>query len=73
MLEGVVIRNTIFESPLPGWLSGEHVGVMTCWLCIRDLAEPRFLSGIFSLLTSAAKHVRKVVGGFGEKYVLVVV
>ena len=38
---------------LPGWLSGEHVGLMTWWLRVRSPVEATFLSGVFSPLTSA--------------------
>ena len=34
-------------------LSGERVGLMTWWFCFRSLDEANFLSGVFSLLTSA--------------------
>ena len=37
----------------PGWLSGEHVGLMTWWLRVRSPVEATFLSGVFSPLTSA--------------------
>ena len=37
----------------PGWLSGERVGLMTWWLWVRSPVEATFLSGVFSLLTSA--------------------
>ena len=36
-----------------GWLSGERVGLMTWWLRVRSPVEATFLSGVFSLLTSA--------------------
>ena len=38
---------------LPGWVSGERVGVMTLLLLVRSLVEATFLSGVFSPLTSA--------------------
>ena len=38
---------------LPGWLSGERVGLMTWWLRVRSPIEATFLSGVFSSLTSA--------------------
>ena len=38
---------------LPGWLSGERVGLMTWWLRVRSPVEATFLSGVFSPLTSA--------------------
>ena len=37
----------------PGWLSGERVGLMTRWMCVRSPGEATFLSGVFSPLTSA--------------------
>ena len=40
----------------PGLLSGERVGLMTCWLRVRSPVEVTFLSGIFSPLTSAEAH-----------------
>ena len=36
----------------PGWLSGEHVGLMTYWLWVQDPVDANFLSGVFSPLTS---------------------
>ena len=36
-----------------GWLSGERVGLVTRWLRVRDPVEANFLSGVFSLPTSA--------------------
>ena len=44
--------NCTWISP-PGWLSGEHVGLMTWWLWVRNPVEANFLSGVFSPLTSA--------------------
>ena len=38
---------------LPGWLSGEHVGLMTWWLRVRSPVEATFLSGVFLPLSSA--------------------
>ena len=38
---------------LPGWLSGERVGLITWWLRVRSPVEETFLSGVFSPLTSA--------------------
>ena len=59
----------------PRWLSGERVGLMTWWLLVRSPVEANFLSGVFSPLKACehVKHVRKVVGGFGEKFALVLV
>ena len=37
---------------LPGWLSGERVGLMTWWLRVRSQVEATFLSSVFSPLTS---------------------
>ena len=37
----------------PGWLSGEHVGLMTWWLRVLDPVAAKILSGVFSPLTSA--------------------
>ena len=37
-------------STLPGWLG---VGLLTWWLWVRDLVEAKFLSSVFSPLTSA--------------------
>ena len=51
--------------PPPGWLSGEHVGLMAWWLRVRDPVEANFLSCVFLPLTSAEAR-RKVVGGFGK-------
>ena len=39
--------------PLPGWLSGERVRLVTWWLWVCDLVEANFLSGVFLPLTSA--------------------
>ena len=41
--------------PCPG-LSGERVGLMTWWLRVRVIVEAKFLSGIFSPLTSAEAY-----------------
>ena len=41
------------SSGLPGWLSGERVGLMTWWLRIRSQVKATFLLGVFSALTSA--------------------
>ena len=38
---------------MPGWLSGERVGLMTWWLGVRDAVEANFLSDVFLPLTSA--------------------
>ena len=38
---------------LPGWLSGERVGLMTWWLRVRSPVKATFLSGVFAPLTSA--------------------
>ena len=46
------IHSCVLETP-PGWLSGEHVGLMTWWLRVRSPVEATFLSGVFSPLTSA--------------------
>ena len=37
----------------PGWLSGEHVGLVTRWLQVRFSIEANFLCGVLSPLTSA--------------------
>ena len=34
-------------NPQPGWLSGDGVGLVTWWLCVRSPFEANFLSGIF--------------------------
>ena len=59
------------EAP-PGWLKGEHVGLMTWWLWVRSPVKANILSSLF-LHSPLQKHVRKVVGGFGKKAVLVLV
>ena len=38
---------------LPGWLSGECVGLKTWWLRVRSPVEAKFLSSVFSPPTSA--------------------
>ena len=55
-----------------GWLSGERVGLMAWWLWVRDPVEANFLSSLF-LLVTCAKNLRKVVGDFGKKVVIVLV
>ena len=42
-----------FRHSPSGWFSGEHVGLMTWWLCVRSPVEANFLSGVFSPLTFA--------------------
>ena len=46
-------NGVILKSSLPGWLSGERVGLMTWWLRVRSPVKTTFLSGVFSPLTSA--------------------
>ena len=47
---------------------------MTWWLWVRSPVEATFLSSIFFFcLSTLPKHVRKEVGGFGKKIVLVLV
>ena len=36
-----------------GWLRGERVGLMTWCFIVRDPVEAKFLSGVYSSLTSA--------------------
>ena len=52
---------TTIECP-PGWLSGELVRFMTWW------SGRNFFPAYFHL-SPLLKHVRKVVGGFGKKFV----
>ena len=42
-----IIFTSAITSALPGWLSGERVGLMTWWLRIRSPVEATFLSGVF--------------------------
>ena len=56
----------------PGFFSGEHVGLMTWWYLVPDPVEANFVPGVFCL-SSLLKHVRKVVGGFEKKTMLVLV
>ena len=63
---GILDVFLLFTKPLPGWLTGEHVGLMTWWLRVRSSVEATFLSGVFRV-SPLQKHVRKVVGGFGKK------
>ena len=51
---------------LPGWLSGEHVRLVTWWLWVQSPVEANFLSGVFSPLTSA-EACEKSSCGFGKK------
>ena len=46
-----------FVGARPGWLNGEHVGLMTWWLRVRSPVD----------LSPLQKHVGKVVSGFGKK------
>ena len=54
----------------PGWLSGERVGPDGCKFDTR--LRRTFFPACFRL-SPLLKHVRKVVGGFGKKVVLVLV
>ena len=45
-------QNSLCCAP-PGWLSGERVRLMTCWLRVRFRVEATFHSGLFPPLTSA--------------------
>ena len=58
---------------LPGWLSGEHVRLMTLWLRVRSPVETSFLSGVFSPLTSAETCEKSSLWFWQTKYVLVLV
>ena len=49
-----------FFHDCPRWLSGEHVGVVTWWLWVRDPDEANFLSGVFSPLTSAEACEKRI-------------
>ena len=53
-------------SALPGWYSGERVGLMTWWLWVRSSVKATFFSAYFRF-SPLQKHVRKVVDGFGKK------
>ena len=50
----------------PGWLSGEHG-------CEFDPQLRRLFFPAYFRLSPLQKHVRKVVGGFGKKVLLVLV
>ena len=52
----------------PGWLSGEHVGLMTWWLRVPSLVKATFFL-VYFRLSPLQKHVRKVVGGFAKRSV----
>ena len=62
---GIISCTATCKLPRPGGY-GERVRLVTWWLQVRSPIEATFLSGVSSPLTSA-KHVRKVVGGFGKK------
>ena len=47
-----MVTTNIFSTDPPGWLSGEHGGLMTWWLGVRSPVEANFLSAVFSPLTS---------------------
>ena len=51
----------------PGWLSGEHVGLMTWWLRVRSPVAATFLSSVFSPLTSAEACEKSSWGLWKEK------
>ena len=46
---------------MPGWLRGEHFGLMTWCLFVQFPVE------VYFRLSPLQKHVRKVVCGFGKK------
>ena len=69
---GIWTRPVLVSAP-PGWLSGERVGLMTWWLCVRVSIEAKYLFSAYFHLSPLLKLVRKVVGGFGKKFVLVLV
>ena len=54
-----------FDAP-PGWLSGEHVGLMTGG-CEFDSRLRRTFFPAYFRLSPLQKHVRKVVCGFEQK------
>ena len=62
---GIISCTATCKLPRPGGC-GERVRLVTWWLQVRSPVEATFLFGVSSPLTSA-KHVRKVVGGFGKK------
>ena len=68
----VMLWSLPFEAP-PGWLSGERVGLMTWWLRVLSPVEETFLSGVFSLLTSAEACEKGSRWLWKEKVVLVLV
>ena len=49
----------------PGWLSGEHVGLMTRWMRVPQLRQTFFPA--YFRFSALQKHVKKVVDGFGKK------
>ena len=55
-----------YASAPPGWLSSEHVGLMTWWYEFDPWLRQTFFLVYFHL-SPLLKHVRKVVSGFGKK------
>ena len=64
----VNIRNV--QCP-PGWVNGDRVGLMTWWLRVQYPVEANFPA--YFRLSLLPRHVRKVVGSFGKKAVLVLI
>ena len=63
------IKDSFLEAP-PGWSSGEHVRLLV--VEFKTQLRRNFLPAYFHL-SPLMKHVRKVVGGFGKKFVLLLV
>ena len=69
----LVMREISKNVAPPGWLSGEHVGLMSWWLWVRSLVEATFLSGVFPPLTSAEACEKSSQWLLKRKVVLVLV
>ena len=65
-------KNAMNTLAPPGWLSGGHVGFMIWWLWAQTRLRRNFFA-VYFRLSPLLKHVRKVVGGFGKKFMLILV